>query len=206
MSSSIIVQNPPQAASQLVLLFHGVGALPENMVTLGRAIADACPDAAIVSVVSPDPSDFSGGYQWFSVRGITEDNRPARVAEALPRFVACVQNWQSQFHIGPEATVLIGFSQGGIMALEATQQPVVLAKRVIGLSTRFGSSPKTVPWAPVTLLHGDLDTVIAPACAQQARDEIAALDGDVTLDVIPGLAHQINHDVTSTIIHVIKAA
>jgi phospholipase/carboxylesterase len=117
-----------------------------------------------------------------------------------------VQTLQSQFHVTPEATTLIGFSQGGIMALEATQQPIVLARRVIGLSTRFGASPKTVPWSPVTLVHGDQDTVILHAYAQQAHDEIAALGGDVTLNVVSGLAHQINHDVTALIIRVLNPA
>ncbi len=200
MSASVIVQNPPKGARALILLFHGVGALPENMVTLGRALAESHPEAAIVSVASPDPSDFSGGFQWFSIRGITEDNRPARIADALPGFITCVQDWQARFQTRPETTTLIGFSQGGIMALASSQQPVVLANRLIGLSTRFGSPPETPPWAPVTLIHGDQDTVIAPDFARQAHDDIAALGGEVSLDIVPGLAHQINAAVTRLII------
>lgn len=50
------------------------------------------PNAFIVSVHAPYASDLgsngsnSAGAQWFSVQDITEENRPARVAEALLRL------------------------------------------------------------------------------------------------------------------------
>ena len=37
--------------------------------------------------ITPRPADLGGGWQWFSVRGVTEDSRPARIAEAMPSFV-----------------------------------------------------------------------------------------------------------------------
>jgi phospholipase/carboxylesterase len=189
--TSIVVHNP-SAPERLVLLFHGVGALPQNMVTLGHAIAEADPLACVVSVASPDPSDTGGGFQWFSVRGITEENRPARVAEVMPAFVACVQDWQAKAGIGAENTTLIGFSQGAIMALESTQQPVAIAGRVIALSGRFAAEPHAAPPCPVHLIHGDADPIIAAIHARQAHDQLAALGAEVTLDILSGLGHTID--------------
>ncbi len=50
------------------------------------------PPAWVVSVRSPDPCDQGSGWQWFSVRGVTENSRPARIAEAMPVFVRSVRD------------------------------------------------------------------------------------------------------------------
>ena len=42
---------------------------------------------------SPLRSEFGAGWQWFPVQGVTEQNRPARVAAAMPAFLAQVQAW-----------------------------------------------------------------------------------------------------------------
>ncbi|CAL4867067.1 hypothetical protein MMA231_01317 [Asticcacaulis sp. MM231] len=200
---SLPVHTPP-SPKHLVLLFHGVGALPQNMVTLGQAIAEADPQAAVISVASPDPSETGGGFQWFSVRGVTEDDRPARVAAAIPGFIACVQAWQAKTGVDAQATTLIGFSQGAIMALESTQQPVPVASCVISLSGRFAAPPHAVPACPIHLIHGDADPIIAAAHAQRAYDDLMALGAHVTLDILPRLAHTIDSAATRLVLGYLK--
>jgi len=88
MRDDILIQRPDAtpAAPQLLLLFHGVGSSAENMRPLGEALAALRPQAFVVSVRSPDASDLGQGWQWFPVQGMTEANRPERVAAAMPRF------------------------------------------------------------------------------------------------------------------------
>jgi len=64
------------------------------------------------------------------------------VAATTPRFVAPVHVWQRVSRISPHDTVLIGFSQGAILALESTQQPAPLAARVVALAGRFAQAPR----------------------------------------------------------------
>lgn len=90
---SIVVARP-QNAAQLVLLYHGVGSSAASLVPLGEAIAQACPDAMVASVDGPRPSTLGSGREWFSVVGITEQNRPERIAEAMPLFLDSVTHWQ----------------------------------------------------------------------------------------------------------------
>jgi len=88
MNEAIVVRRPAAASAspaELLLLFHGVGSSAEDLVPLGRALAAQRSGAWIVSVRSPDLSDLRSGWQWFSVRGITEANRPARVDARCPR-------------------------------------------------------------------------------------------------------------------------
>lgn len=188
----IVVRQPAGKASALVLLFHGVGASPEGLVPLGELIADALPGAAVVSVCSPAPSDLGGGYQWFSVRGVDEANRPARVDAAMPAFAQTVRDWQARTGVAPDATTLLGFSQGAIMALEATQRVPGLASRVVALAGRFAEPPQTAPGAAVHWLHGEQDGVIPAAWAGQGVAQLRALGAAVTLDLVPGLGHGVD--------------
>ena len=94
--ASMVIQTPADTATSLVLLFHGVGALPGDMADLGDRIAKQDSGAFVVAVASPDLSGFGGGRQWFSVKDITEANRPARIAATLPRFAQEVVYWQKK--------------------------------------------------------------------------------------------------------------
>ncbi|MGJ7487313.1 esterase [Variovorax sp. LT2P21] len=189
-ATSIIVQQPLSPASRLVLLTHGVGSVPQSMLELGRWFAKRDPEAMVVSVASPEPSDISAGYQWFSVRGVTEANRQARVDAAMPGFVACVQHWQGIAHVDPQRTLLAGFSQGAIMALESTKLTHAPALRIVAMAGRFATPPERKTSAVVHLLYGGVDPVMPQALGEAARAQLREFGDDVTLDVAPGIGHQ----------------
>ncbi|MER2551669.1 MAG: esterase [Thauera sp.] len=189
----LIVQQAPVPAARLILLFHGVGARPEDLVPLGRTLAAADPAAWVVSVCSPAACDLGRGWQWFSVRGVTEDNRPARIAEALPQFMRTVRDWQARAGVKLAGTTLIGFSQGAIMAPESTQLPESVAARVISLAGRFASPPRVAPMATqVHLLHGDQDPVIDSRHSLTAAETLRSLGAAVTVERFPGLGHGVD--------------
>lgn len=200
MSDFILIQQPTEPSGELILLFHGVGAQPGDLVPLGQALARQRPEAWVVSVRSPHPSDLGRGWQWFSVVGVTEDNRPARVAEALPRFVDTVRHWQQRSGVCASGTTLIGFSQGAIMALESTQHASGLTGSVVSIAGRFAQLPKTAPeGVRIHLLHGDADAVMPVRLAREAADALTKLHAEVTLDVFPGLGHGVDARVLAAI-------
>ena len=192
MKDDLLIQRPA-AAARLVLLFHGVGASAEDLLPLGQAFAARQPQAWVVSVRSPDPCDLGRGWQWFSVQGVTEANRPARVAAAMARFLKSVRDWQRESGVGAEATALVGFSQGAIMALEATQQGEPPATRVLAMAGRFAQPPRIAPPQVVLhLLHGEQDRVMPLALAADAAAQWRALGARATLDSFPDLGHGID--------------
>jgi phospholipase/carboxylesterase len=173
-------------------LVQGVGASAANLVPLARLITGQQPDAMVVSVSAAHPSAFGGGREWFSVAGVTEENRPGRVAQAMPSFEGAVTKWQAEAGVGTPQTTLIGFSQGAIMSLEATQV-TALAARVIGLSGRFAQPPRRAPAGVVfRFIHGEVDPVIAPRFSVEAAERLRALGADATAQIVPGLAHGID--------------
>jgi phospholipase/carboxylesterase len=189
-STSIIVQQPQGPASSLVLLTHGVGSVPQSMLGVGRWFAERDRNAMVVSVASPDPADISNGLQWFSVRGITEDSRQARVDAAVPAFTKTVRHWQQVSHVTAQRTLIAGFSQGAIMALESTKLAAPPALRIVAIAGRYATLPIEKTGASIHLLHGGADPVMPEALGQFALARLLELGVDATLDVAAGVAHE----------------
>ncbi|RZL89259.1 MAG: esterase [Variovorax sp.] len=207
MNDAIVIQQPASPAEALVLLFHGVGATAADMVPLGRRLATARPGAMVVSVSAPHASDLGRGRQWFSVIGVTEDNRPARVRQALPAFAATVEHWQRVAGARPGNTAVVGFSQGAIMALEATQLTAVVAHCVVAIAGRFAQQPRVAPAVEaVHLVHGEQDAVIPVAHAMAAAGWLRALGALVTQDLLPGLGHGIDSRAAERVAERVAAA
>jgi phospholipase/carboxylesterase len=147
----------------------------------------------VVSLEGLQPSDFGQGRQWFSVAGITEESRPARVAAAMPAFQALIEQLQKSSGVAAEKTILIGFSQGSIMALESTQYAPALAGHVIAFSGRFAKTPILAPkGTAIHLIHGDADQVISVEHSRNAARQLQSLGADVTFDIEPGMGHGID--------------
>ncbi len=197
-TQDLIVQQPP-TSQHLVLLLHGVGSNARDLVPLGEALAPHLPDGVIVSVHAPEAA--GRGWQWFSVQGVTEADRPARVAAAMPGFVQTVQRWQEATALTPAQTTLIGFSQGAIMALESTQLEGPPANRVIALSGRFAQPPHIAHESVRThLMHGDADAVMPVRGAVEALARLQGLRALATLDRFPGLGHGVDGRVVEAIV------
>ena len=194
--NDLLIQQPQAAkgpAASLFLLFHGVGAQARDLQAVGERLADWHPDSWVVSVQAPHPSDLGGGWQWFSVRGVTPHNRPERVAEAMPGFIQAVKGWQAQAQVSAAHTTLLGFSQGAIMSLAATQLDPAIAGRVVAIAGRFPAAPQHAPGGTrIHLLHGQADQVVPTSESVDAHAQLQALGADVTLDLIPGLGHGID--------------
>jgi phospholipase/carboxylesterase len=199
MNDRDLIVDRPSTPTHLVLLFHGVGSNAHDLTPLGEALTPHLPDALIVSVQAPEAA--GRGWQWFSVQGITEADRPARVAAAMPGFVQTVQRWQQATALTPAQTTLIGFSQGAIMALESTQLDSPPAARVVALSGRFAQPPRVAyPWVKTHLVHGDADAVMPVQGAVQASAQLQALGAAATLDRFSGLGHGIDAGVVEGVV------
>lgn len=187
-----VVQSPDKPAKQLLLLFHGVGDNPVNMGQVGSCFAPLFPDALVVSVGGPQPCG-PNGRQWFSVQDVTEESRQGRVDAIMPTFVETVRYWQQQSGVKSDATALIGFSQGAIMALESVKAEPGLVSRVIAFNGRYATLPEQATTkTTIHLIHGGEDRVIELSHAVAAQEALIRAGGDVTLDIVDDLGHAID--------------
>jgi phospholipase/carboxylesterase len=190
-------------AKQLFILLHGVGATSSDLLPLAHQIQNTFSDAALLLPDGFFPFDGGGnGRQWFSIRGVTEENRPARVAEALPALRALVRNAQDRFNVLPSDTALAGFSQGAIMALEFSSLHDGEVGRVLAFSGRYAQLPDQAPeFTTLHLVHGEDDHVIPVSHANTAYERLSGLQGDVTLDIASSVGHEIHASLVARAIH-----
>ena len=197
------------AARQLFVLLHGVGARSSDLVPLAHQFRNVFPDAAFLIPDGTLPFDGGGPFvsagnrrQWFPISGVSEENRVARVAAAMPALHALVRDAQHRFNVLQSDIALVGFSQGAIMALEFGVAHDGHAARVIAFSGRFAKLPETAPeFTTLHLLHGEDDSVIPVAHAQAAYQRLTELQGDATLDIASSVGHQIHAALAERAIH-----
>ena len=201
MESSLIVQSPASAPGQLILLFHGVGGTPRDLVPLGQRLALQFPGAMIVSIAGSETADLGNGRQWFSIRDVSEDNRPLRVAAAMPAFLDVIRHWQVRSGVEAPGTALIGFSQGAIMALEASVAATPVAGRVVAIAGRFARLPDNISnQITLHLIHGKTDPVVSYQHSVTAAEHLITLGGDLTADVLPFVGHEIKPEVEALLL------
>jgi phospholipase/carboxylesterase len=183
-------------AQTLVLLLHGVGATAQSMAPLARALSARLPQTAIVAPDGTYPFDRgSTGRQWFSVAGVTEDNRGARVAAALPDIQALLDQECEQAGVSRERTAVVGFSQGAILTLHlaaSSDRPPAVA---VALAGRLAAGPVQIGQGPrpaVFISHGANDAVMALADGQRAAGVFTDLGYDTQFEMIPGHGHGID--------------
>lgn len=187
---------PEHSAHHLFVFLHGSGATSQSMIPIAFRFQARFPSAALVV-----PSGFArsevdrDAQQWFSSRGLNDDNRMERVAAILPRVEALVRREQTNCGVPTERTVLIGFSQGGTVALEAVKQLPGLAGAVVAYASRFARLPRngTRIGSRVHLVHGEHDAVVSRVHAERAARMLAALHVPVTLDIVQDLGHALTH-------------
>ena len=174
-----------------VIFLHGVGSSGAAMAPLAEAVALAvpahCPDG-------PQAFPHGQGRQWFSIDGVTEANRPARVAAALPAFTEIVSQYGDT-----SDSLLIGFSQGAIMALHAVAAGLPVAG-VFALSGRLAGpvAPRS-DWPAITLLHGSADPMMPPAVAQATEAWLRDAGAAPQLTIFDGLGHSVDARVVAAI-------
>lgn len=189
---------PPRAARHLFVFLHASGADARSMIPAAFKYQGRFPSAALVvpSGFAPYGSNDSDGQQWYSTFGLNDDNRMARIDAILPRIEQLVRREQTNHRVPRERTVLIGYSQGGTVALEAVKAMPELAGAVVAYSARFARLPRRgmrIP-ARIHLVHGEYDSVVSRVHAERAARVLEGLHVPVTLDILPDLGHALTHD------------
>lgn len=188
-------------AEQLILLLHGSGAGGAQMAPLAQVLRAEFPQAALVApdapaphVAPPDaPAAAVGARQWFDARGLTEDNRAERTADAVARLLPWVRGEQRRLGVGPAATALAGFGEGATLALELALAADGLAGRVLAFGGRFVELPQHAPeQTTLHFFHGGADAVVPVAHTQMALEALQILRGDATMDIAQGIGHELH--------------
>lgn len=187
------------AARSLTVFLHGYGADGADLIGLADPLASVLPQTLFLAPDAPEACRVNPmGRQWFPISwidGSPETEMRAGFFAASTALDRWLDGAMAEAGVGPEATALVGFSQGTMMALHAAlRRPQPLAC-VVGFSGRLAEPPETAASAPpVLLVHGDMDEVIPVAALTEARNGLAALGCAVQWHVSEGVGHGIAPD------------
>ncbi|MBM5807715.1 MAG: alpha/beta fold hydrolase [Cyanobacteria bacterium M_surface_10_m2_179] len=180
----------PAEASQRLVLLHGWGADADDLLDLGPMLVS--PEVSVVALRAPEPHPYGAGRQWYDLQPIDWSRLPAArtaLAQRLEELATTVPL---------ERTVLLGFSQGGAMALDVGSGLPLAGIVACSGYPHEGWQPAG-PTAPVLLSHGQEDPVVPYAASeavlqrlQQAGSaaELLPFHGGHTIDasVLPRIA------------------
>ena len=183
-------------AKALVILLHGVGSSGADLAALVPVMAPALPGIVFDAPNAPHPCDFNSGHQWFSVAGVTAENRAERIRAARGAFDAVVSESvkRNGFSDRLDRVAFLGFSQGTIMALDALVSGRWPVGAVVGLSGRLSTDDMAdnIPPTPVLLQHGAMDGVIPVGETLEAERRLKALGVPVETLIVQSLGHSIS--------------
>ncbi|MDG2215595.1 MAG: alpha/beta fold hydrolase [Synechococcus sp. cluster2_bin.235] len=175
MAADLLCQPSAPAKARLVLL-HGWGADASDLMPLGQALAEAiATPLELVALQAPQLQAQGSGRQWYGLFPADWAAVPAAV-EALKERI----NNLSSGEIPLEATVLLGFSQGGAMAVAAGCD-LPLAGLIACSAYPHPNWQAPVIRPPVLLLHGRNDDVVPYSAAVALNNDLS--QGDQTCDV-----------------------
>jgi len=154
----------------LVVFLHGYGANGKNLISLAQDFHQVLPMAHYLSpnAIETWEGGFFDAYQWFSLyQGLerkTLDNLANQIKNANQILQNFLQQQLKKFNLDFSKLILIGFSQGSMMAnYQAMIAPQNLAG-VISYSgriiepTRIGE--KIISKTKICLIHGKQDSVL----------------------------------------------
>lgn len=187
----------PNQIHSLVILLHGVGSNGQNMEMLADALRPALPNTTFVSPDALFPGN-GAGRQWFSIAGVTEANRPQRIADVRSEFDRLIGHLIEKhgFENRLDRVVLLGFSQGSMMLLDAIATGRWPVAAGIAFSGRLASLPPLSP-SPDTrilLLHGSADPVVPSIELERAEAALKAAGSVVEAKLFPGLGHSVSQE------------
>ena len=159
-----LLLNSESATNRLVLL-HGWGADANDLVLVGKLLTEGLEDRfEIVSLSAPQPHPSGSGRQWYPLYPHEWEQVPKAVSDLEKRLNnICFKN------IPLKKTFLLGFSQGGAMALEMAIRNKF--EGVFALSSY--PHPEWKPkkdMPPIFLCHGNFDQVVPKAASQKSFD------------------------------------
>ncbi|HLV82408.1 MULTISPECIES: alpha/beta hydrolase [Devosia] len=195
---------PPRsggAPQQAVVLLHGYGSNGADLIGLAPHWQDVLPDAVFISPNAPQRCEgLADGFQWFAVDFVGNKlaSRQTGCTRARPVLLEFLTDLWAQTGIAPEQTLLVGFSQGAMMALHVGLSLPERLMGIVAFSGAFlppeGFGQPGLAQPPVCLVHGDADTVVDPERSADADIALRLAGVPVHYHVSPGTGHGIAPD------------
>jgi phospholipase/carboxylesterase len=187
-------------ADSLVIFLHGYGADGNDLIGLADPLGPHLPNTRFMAPNAPERCINNPlGYQWFPIPWLDGSPEAAARAAAEASF-ALLDAWLDEVAATTPAarTVLFGFSQGTMMALQVGLRRTEPFAGIVGFSGRLLAPERLAAEItvrpPVLLVHGDEDPMVPVAGLKEAADALEAAGVETRVHVSHGVGHGIAPD------------
>ena len=183
------LQLGPEQADQRLVLLHGWGADADDLLDLGELLVG--PGVSVVALRAPEPHPYGVGRQWYGLQPIDWSQLPTARELLRQRLTELDQS------VPLSRTVLLGFSQGGAMALDVGSSLPLAGIVACSGYPHEGWEP-VGSLTPVLLSHGQQDPVVPFAASEEVLRRLQASGAAAQLLPFPG-GHTIDPSVLPSI-------
>lgn len=189
-----------------LVALHGWGASAVDLLGLAPHVAGGrlltlCPQGATELRIAPGAL----GYGWFPlVQGKPPDPRTFLKASAQLR--AFIDEARRRYPVDPARTVALGFSQGGVMAIDLALRETEAFAGLVVLSSWFpailaANLPRKAAQKgfPVLLIHGSQDRQASVEQARESRAVFESFGVDLSFHELP-MGHEVNAEAIGTLV------
>ena len=205
LSLQYIVREPNQQTEKtsLLILLHGYGSNEEDLFSFATELPD---DLLIISARAPQNLGF-GSYAWYTINFTANEGKFSDIPEAIEArdtIADFIDEVQEKYHIAPNKTFLLGFSQGTILSYAVVLNYPKKVQKIIALSGYI--NPELLPQnlnnedfkkLDFFISHGSVDQVIPVDWAKNAPgflNELKIKNSYKEYGVGHGVAPQNFHD------------
>ncbi|MEQ9548473.1 MAG: alpha/beta fold hydrolase [Coleofasciculus sp. G3-WIS-01] len=187
---------PPATGQQpvgLVVILHGWGANAEDLQPLVPALALSNYHVLLPNAPFTHPH-VPGGYMWYDLE--REDYQG--LAQSQRILTDWLKSLESFTHIPLGSTIVMGFSQGGAMALDVGLHLPLAG--LVSMSGYWHRTPQEIepPLPPVLIVHGRQDNVVPLRVAHRLRDYLLALGAPMQYKEVD-MGHEIAPEVVEIV-------
>ncbi|WP_411837698.1 alpha/beta hydrolase [Paracoccus sp. ME4] len=202
----------PEQVTSVVVFLHGYGADGADLLGLSEPLAPHLPKTAFYAPDAPEPCRNNPmGHQWFPIPwldGSSEVDARISMGQSVGALNDFLDTVLAAEGLSPDRMVLVGFSQGTMMALQVAPRRKAAVGGVVGFSGRL-LSPDTLEAEarvkpPVLLIHGDQDEVVPFDDMAVAGQALQGAGFTVYGHVMQGTGHGISPDGLSVALAFLK--
>lgn len=200
---SVLWNVPPEErdGKPLLVMMHGLGSHEGDLFGLNRFLPS---DLVVASLRAP--LGYGGGFAWFDA-----NVRSGSDTSLLDASVRGVLSWLDGLDVAPSGIGLMGFSQGGCMALQLLRAAPERFDYILQLSGFVSPAQhpgdavlaKRVPRVPVFWAHGDVDEII-PTSAISTTGQWLSEHTAVEAHRYP-MAHTVSQDELADLVKFVSA-
>ncbi len=185
--------------TSLVFLLHGWGANGQDLISVAHMWQRHFPETLFICPEAPEVCDANPmGFQWFPLGDWSPEEFRKGAENSRIKLDSFIHAKMEEFNIPPEKVILMGFSQGMMMALSVGLRQKIAFGGVLGYSGALIDEDETLPETyakpDICLIHGEGDNVVTIDRHDDAVEWLKTHNYHIESLKIPRLEHGIDEN------------